>query len=337
MDMLESEEVSRSLHHWIDLNFGHLLSGPAALAALNIPLARDDASVRTPLRRSCFVQLFSRAHPLRRCCFPLPGTRGSAGDSALRGVGATGGGSFGPGAGSGAGSRGAEALSHAHAPDRSFRSAGYRAGASQRHRARAAATVHTGVAGAGVGAGARARGGQQNHLEEAPSMRRGVSLDSGSRSEARGSASASAFPRRSVSVDTEAGVAVPASVQPQQQTQTGVYVLRPDDAYCTQATTSVDITTLSFDEALRVLQPERLAGNPRDLASTLDVVQDDVMFVADAAASIAPVYVPPHEERAWPPRPSGDLFSLGCLIVELYAVCCVFGGGEWDGAFVVVS
>ncbi|TMW67629.1 hypothetical protein Poli38472_011249 [Pythium oligandrum] len=62
--MLESPEVSRQLHVWIDLNFGVCLSGEEAIAQKNVPLRAEHTAERT--RKSPgFVQLFDRAHPKR--------------------------------------------------------------------------------------------------------------------------------------------------------------------------------------------------------------------------------------------------------------------------------
>lgn len=62
--LLESDAVSRELHHWIDLNFGACLSGDLAIAHKNVPL---------PVQRSSrlgkspgFVQLFDVLHPARK-------------------------------------------------------------------------------------------------------------------------------------------------------------------------------------------------------------------------------------------------------------------------------
>ncbi|DAZ92413.1 TPA: hypothetical protein N0F65_000197 [Lagenidium giganteum] len=62
--MLESDEVSQHLHHWINLNFGVCLSGDEAVQAKNVPLRVRGGG------RLCkspgFAQLFTSAHPARR-------------------------------------------------------------------------------------------------------------------------------------------------------------------------------------------------------------------------------------------------------------------------------
>lgn len=58
--------MSQSLHHWIDLNFGHALRGDAAVVNLNVELPRLGPG---PLRRRRRPQLFDSPHPRR-----LPGT-----------------------------------------------------------------------------------------------------------------------------------------------------------------------------------------------------------------------------------------------------------------------
>ncbi|RLN95826.1 hypothetical protein BBJ28_00000723 [Nothophytophthora sp. Chile5] len=60
--MLESDEVSRKLHRWIDLNFGFALSGEAAVREKNVPLVSHAAG-----KNPGFVQLFREPHPQRRC------------------------------------------------------------------------------------------------------------------------------------------------------------------------------------------------------------------------------------------------------------------------------
>ena len=59
--VLESDEVSRQLHDWVDITFGYKLSGEAAIEAKNVPLRSNKQSSR----RSAFVQLFDRPHPKR--------------------------------------------------------------------------------------------------------------------------------------------------------------------------------------------------------------------------------------------------------------------------------
>ncbi|GAM26410.1 hypothetical protein SAMD00019534_095850 [Acytostelium subglobosum LB1] len=61
MAALESEQVSKYLHHWIDLTFGYLLSGEAAIKAKNLALV--DTSVP---RTSGIVQLFTKPHPHKK-------------------------------------------------------------------------------------------------------------------------------------------------------------------------------------------------------------------------------------------------------------------------------
>lgn len=66
-DMLESEEVSRQLHHWIDLNFGVSLSGGRAIKHKNVPLK---VPKETRLGKSPgFVQIFHVPHPARKARF----------------------------------------------------------------------------------------------------------------------------------------------------------------------------------------------------------------------------------------------------------------------------
>ena len=57
--------MSHSLHHWIDLNFGHALRGDAAVTNLNVELPRVGPG---PLRRRRRPQLIDRPHPRRLLC-----------------------------------------------------------------------------------------------------------------------------------------------------------------------------------------------------------------------------------------------------------------------------
>lgn len=61
--LLESDEVSAALHHWIDLTFGYKLSGEAAKTAKNVVFAFADG--RRKLTNHGVVRLFSRPHPQR--------------------------------------------------------------------------------------------------------------------------------------------------------------------------------------------------------------------------------------------------------------------------------
>jgi len=58
MKALESDQVSKQLHCWIDLTFGYLLSGEDAIKAKNMALM--DTSVP---RNSGIIQLFTKPHP----------------------------------------------------------------------------------------------------------------------------------------------------------------------------------------------------------------------------------------------------------------------------------
>ncbi|RCN52720.1 hypothetical protein ANCCAN_01096 [Ancylostoma caninum] len=65
-EMLESDQVSRHLHEWIDLNFGHTLSGDMAVDSLNVHMCFSEPKTHR-LRTNGVVQLFHRPHPKRLC------------------------------------------------------------------------------------------------------------------------------------------------------------------------------------------------------------------------------------------------------------------------------
>ncbi|KAK1291765.1 hypothetical protein QJS10_CPB17g00930 [Acorus calamus] len=62
-EALESDRVSREIHHWIDITFGYKLSGLASVEAKNVFLPSSDHTV---LKSSGWRQLFTRPHPVRR-------------------------------------------------------------------------------------------------------------------------------------------------------------------------------------------------------------------------------------------------------------------------------
>ncbi|GBG30404.1 WD repeat-containing protein 81 [Hondaea fermentalgiana] len=62
---LESTHVSRSLHHWIDLNFGNKLAGEAAVASKNVTLPLSSMPKHRLRKSPGFVQVFTEAHPAR--------------------------------------------------------------------------------------------------------------------------------------------------------------------------------------------------------------------------------------------------------------------------------
>jgi hypothetical protein len=55
--------VSLQLHHWIDLTFGHALTGAAAMAAKNVALPPADEALPRSHGRA---QLFQSPHPQRQ-------------------------------------------------------------------------------------------------------------------------------------------------------------------------------------------------------------------------------------------------------------------------------
>jgi hypothetical protein len=69
-EMLESEQVSKYLHKWVDLNFGVCLSGEEAAKNKNIPL--KVAADTTLIKTSGFVQLFFFPHPPRKLSTTMP-------------------------------------------------------------------------------------------------------------------------------------------------------------------------------------------------------------------------------------------------------------------------
>ena len=85
---LESEEVSSRLNEWIDITFGHKLSGQAAIDAKNVPLwTGNGGAAKGVSKRSAFVQLFDRPHPQRMCGAAARGESANGMDEAGKGEG----------------------------------------------------------------------------------------------------------------------------------------------------------------------------------------------------------------------------------------------------------
>ncbi|KAK3827473.1 MAG: hypothetical protein J3Q66DRAFT_275023 [Benniella sp.] len=62
-EALESDHVSRHLHKWIDLTFGHRLSGPGAVEAKNVALSLFPG--QSEFMKHGIIQLFTDPHPQR--------------------------------------------------------------------------------------------------------------------------------------------------------------------------------------------------------------------------------------------------------------------------------
>lgn len=68
-ECLESVEVSKYLHNWIDLVFGFKLTGKAAVEAKNVMLSSRYSTDRIFPEKPGFVQLFFDPHPPRTCAY----------------------------------------------------------------------------------------------------------------------------------------------------------------------------------------------------------------------------------------------------------------------------
>lgn len=63
MECLESDYVSKTLHHWIDLSFGYKLGGKAAIESKNVVLIR--AETKNTMTNHGVAQIFNYPHPAR--------------------------------------------------------------------------------------------------------------------------------------------------------------------------------------------------------------------------------------------------------------------------------
>ena len=89
--VLESDEVSRKLHRWIDLTFGHCLEGAAAVSNMNVPLHHTlSSSERSGIdapdvnKNPGFVMLFDCPHPRKKV--PLPAVSGDSATAAAAAI-----------------------------------------------------------------------------------------------------------------------------------------------------------------------------------------------------------------------------------------------------------